>query len=216
MSPGKVADNQQVQSPIIDGEFIVQSPTTQLLNGKFVHVPVLIGTNTDEGTSFGPKGIDTDAEFLAYLTALSTDNSALSSLAVLYPDIPEIGIPETFHAIPGADLGLQYKRSSAVIGDAIMHAPRRFMSQIWAKAGISSYSYRFNVLPHGILASAGSNHFKEVAFVFNNVEGIGYPELLGINPFLDEPASYAELAGLIARMWSSFVANLDPNDCRSE
>ena len=201
----------QLQAPVIDEDFIVQSPTTQLTNGQFFKVPILIGTNTDEGTSFGPKGISTDAQFLSYLKGLTTDDSTLSTLEVLYPDIPKIGIPETFKARPGIDLGLQYKRSSAVIGDSIMHAPRRFMNQIWAENDLPSYSYRFNVLPNGILSSAGSNHFKEVAFVFDNTDGVGYAELAGIDPFVNKPASYKKLAGLMASMWSSFISTLDPN-----
>ncbi|KAH6700606.1 lipase 2 [Leptodontidium sp. MPI-SDFR-AT-0119] len=200
-----------LQAPVIDEDFIVQSPTTQLLNGQFLKVPLLIGTNTDEGTSFGPKGINNDTQFLSYLTGLTTDNSTLSALEVVYPNIPEIGIPETFRARPGTDLGLQYKRSSAVIGDSIMHAPRRFMNQIWAANNLSSYSYRFNVVPNGILYSAGSNHFKEVAFVFDNTDGVGYVELAGTHPFANKPASYKNLAGLMASMWSSFISTLDPN-----
>lgn len=189
----------------------MQSPTHQLLNGQFLRIPLLIGTNTDEGTSFGPKGINTNADFLTYLASLTNDNSTLSSLQVLYPDIPEIGIPETFKAQPGADLGLQYKRSSAVIGDSLMHAPRRFMNQIWAKNNISSYSYRFNVVPSGVSYSSGSNHFKEVAFVFDNVDGVGYAELAGVDPFANKSASYKKLAGLMAGMWASFITTLDPN-----
>lgn len=98
-----------------------------------------------------------------------------------------------------------------------MHAPRRYMSHMWAKHGISSYSYRFNVLPHGIFASACSNHFKEVAFVFNNVDGVGYVELGAFNPFENEPDSYKEIAGLMVWMWTSFVYGLDPNTgkCKS-
>ncbi|CZR67950.1 related to triacylglycerol lipase V precursor [Phialocephala subalpina] len=201
-----------IQGPTIDEDFIIQSPTTQLLNGQFVKVPLLIGTNTDEGTSFGPIGIDTDAEFRSYLTGrLTTNNSTLSALQVLYPDIPEIGTPETFKARPGPDLGLQYKRSSAIIGDSLMHAPRRFMNQIWAKNNLSSYSYRFNVVPNGVSYSSGSNHFKEVAFVFDNVDGVGYAELAGTDPFANKSASYKDLAGLMAGMWGSFITTLDPN-----
>ncbi|KAF8848511.1 alpha/beta-hydrolase [Acephala macrosclerotiorum] len=181
------------QAPTINNDFIVQSPTLQLLNGQFVKVPLLIGTNTDEGTSFGLRGIDTDSEFLAYLTNLTTDNSTLSVLQVLYPDIPEIRIPETSKAQPGSDLGLQYKRSSAVIGDSLMHAPRRFMNQIWAKNNLLSHSYRFNIVPNDVFYSSGLNYFKEVAFVFENVDG------------------YKEFVGLMAGMWASFITTLNPN-----
>ena len=99
--------------PVIDGDFLQQSPTLQLQAGSFVKVPFLIGANHDEGTAFGPRGINTTAEVAAYIQeAYTTDNSSINILLALYPDIPEIGIPGTFHGRPGADLGLMYKRTS--------------------------------------------------------------------------------------------------------
>ena len=52
-----------------------------------------------------------------------------------------------------------------------------------------------------------STHFQEVAFVFNNLQGLGY----AINPFGGEPASYPALSQLMSRAWVSFVHDLDPN-----
>lgn len=98
--------------PVIDGDFLQESPTLQLQAGTFVKVPFLIGANHDEGTAFGPRGINTTAEVAAYLEGYVTDNSSISTLLALYPDIPEIGIPGTFQGRPGADLGKQEPRSS--------------------------------------------------------------------------------------------------------
>ena len=53
-----------------------------------------------------------------------------------------------------------------------------------------------------------STHFQEVAFVFNNIRGLGY----AINPFGGEPASYPALSQLMSRAWVSFVHDLDPNN----
>ena len=33
----------------------------------YVHVPIICGTNTDEGTSFGPMGVNTSEQFLQIL-----------------------------------------------------------------------------------------------------------------------------------------------------
>ena len=98
--------------PVVDGDFIQESPTLQLQAGKFVKVPFLIGANHDEGTAFGPRGINTTAEVAEYLSTYVTDNSSINILTALYPDIPEIGVPGTFQGRPGGDLGLMYKRVS--------------------------------------------------------------------------------------------------------
>ncbi|RDW95007.1 hypothetical protein BP5796_00770 [Coleophoma crateriformis] len=203
-----------LQYPVIDEDFILQDPTTQLLNGQFAKVPFLIGANFDEGASFTPTTINTDEEFVAYLESdgISSDNSTLAILQALYPDIPEIGIPATFHGRPGTDLGLQFKRAASVIGDILMHAPRRYTNQMWAAHNVTSYSYRFNVVPNGDSYSLGASHFKEVAFVMYNIDGVGYVQKGGADPFANKPDSYKDLAYMMTRMWSSFIYNLDPND----
>lgn len=133
--------------PVIDGDFIVAPATTQLQRGSFVHVPHIIGCNTDEGASFGPRQINTTDQFLAYLeTAQGLDNETAQDMAILYPDILAIGIPETFHGRPNASIGLQFKRTSAAAGDIAIYAPRRLTAQLWAGRNSTVYTYRFNVL----------------------------------------------------------------------
>lgn len=97
---------------MIDGDFIEQSPTLELKAGRFVKVPLLIGANHDEGTAFGPTGINTTAEFTEYLSTYAPDNTSIAILSALYPDIPEIGIPGTFEGRPDGTLGSMYKRTS--------------------------------------------------------------------------------------------------------
>ena len=107
-------ENIKATFPVIDGDFITESPTLQLQAGKFVKVPLLIGANHDEGTAFGIRGVNTTAEFVAYLQEYVPDNTSVAILSALYPDIPEIGIPGTFQGRPGGDLGLMYKRASGM------------------------------------------------------------------------------------------------------
>lgn len=152
---------------VIDGDFIVDAPATQLDNGDFVHVPYLVGANSDEGTGFGPNGIDTTDEFLDYITSsYSVDNGTAQDLSILYPDIPASGIPASLPGRPDESLGLQFKRSSALAGDASQTAPRRLAAEMWAKHDVPAYSYRFNVIVNEQDPNYGATHFQEVAFVF--------------------------------------------------
>jgi triacylglycerol lipase len=102
------------------------------------------------GTSFGPRGINTTDQFLAYCRqgtgARALDNTTATDLAILYPDIPAIGIPATLQGRPSGSLGSQFKRTSALAGDLTMQAPRRIMSEAWARFNATSYSYLFNVV----------------------------------------------------------------------
>jgi acetylcholinesterase len=76
---------------------------------------------------------------------------------------------------------------------------------------VPAFCFRFNARPAGIPPEIGVTHFQEVAFVFNNVYGLGY----AINPFLDKPQSYLDLSKLMSCSWASFVHDLDPNSFRN-
>lgn len=89
-----------------------------------------------------------------------------------------------------------------------MHANRRRQCEAWAEASVPAYCYRFNVRAADVPYIIGATHFEEVAFVFNNIEGLGYH--YG-KPFSGMPSSYAELSTLMTSMWASFIHDLDPN-----
>lgn len=55
-------------SPIVDGDLIKNWGSVLLDRQEFVKVPIIAGTNSDEGTAFGPQGINTTKEFYSYLT----------------------------------------------------------------------------------------------------------------------------------------------------
>lgn len=56
--------------PIVDGDFIQNWGSIQLDEHAFVKVPIIAGTNTDEGTAFGPTGINTTDQWYEYLTGV--------------------------------------------------------------------------------------------------------------------------------------------------
>jgi cholinesterase len=57
-------------SPVVDGDLIPDRGSVLLRENKYVKVPIIAGTNTDEGTAFGPRGINTTEQFYEYLTGL--------------------------------------------------------------------------------------------------------------------------------------------------
>lgn len=194
--------------PYIDGDMIQGSTYTQLTTGKFIKVPYLIGTNTDEGSAFSPQGINTDAEFQQYLESVyPLPNSTLDTIKALYPDIPALGVLDTFDGIPDTTYGNQFKRSAALAGDNTFIAARRLVCQSWAAYNASAYAYRFNVIVNPNPPLIGVTHFQEVAFVFNNVNGLGY----AVNPFENEPATFYSTSKLMSNMWASFVYEGNPN-----
>ena len=116
---------------------------------------------------------------------------------------------------------MQFRRAAAFAGDVRIIANRRATCQTWSAKGLQAYCYRFNIIPAGNSSSLGVQpfslgvqHFAEVAWVFDNVKGIGYPETGVPNPFEGKPQSYLDAAFLISASWASFVHDLDPNSWR--
>jgi carboxylesterase type B len=213
-----LATNESVWQPIIDNDFI-QGPTSlQLASGAFVHVPIIDGANSDEGTAFGIVPMNTRAQFYQTLqnTSMPTKLTADQATQVLaaYPAnltdgaVPT-GLPPSY--VPGPEFGAASRSSDAYYGDVTMIAPRRATCQAWSAAGIAAYCYRFNTIPAGLPPSVGVTHFQEVAFVFDNTEGLGY-SYVGVNPFEGMPQSYTELARVMSGAWARFVAEGSPGE----
>ncbi|TEA12812.1 Lipase 4 [Colletotrichum sidae] len=198
-----------------DGDFL-PAPRSELINaGKFVHVPILIGANFDEGTQFGTKGISTAEQWNAYLRSGGAGNVTIEVLSALYPDIPRVGLPATLAGRPtgpdASSLGSMWKRVVAFAGDRAQHGPRRYWARRWAEANQTVYSYHFNVLVNGLAPADGAKHFQEVAFVFNNTDGVGYDTAVAVNPFEGKPESFKRLADIMSRSWVGFITEGDPN-----
>lgn len=197
-----------------DGDWFTAPASTQLENGDFVNVPFIIGCNTDEGAgNIADIAPNSTQDMIDYLSEeYAFDDGTIQDLSVLYPDIPQIGIPATYPGRPNSTIGLQFKRLAAAQTDLGQEGPRRYAAQQMAANGAKVYTYVFNVLVNGQSWTVGSVHFQEVAFVFYNLDGLGYPQNMLPNPLGGvEREKYVELAQLMVRMWISFVNFGDPN-----
>ncbi|OGM44028.1 carboxylesterase family protein [Aspergillus bombycis] len=190
----------------IDGTFIKEYPQISITQGNMVKVPILLGTNTDEGTSFGTTGTNTDDECIEQLISSKRwvlDREQATKLLAFYPNDPALGCPYGWGNTTWPDLGLMYKRYESMAGDLTMVGPRRLLAQNMAKYKNEVYSYRWDVPALNTSSTIGVGHFAEIPFVFAN-------PVQNITTLGDDPARL-ELGNLAARMWTSFVADLDPN-----
>lgn len=208
-------DTTQFQ-PILDGDFIQKPTSIQLSNGEFVHVPIISGANSDEGTAFSPPNLNTTEELF---TAMTTGPRAIPAdfakqLLVAYPDDLSVNVIASLgNNRPAPPLGYQFRRTASYFGDQIFIANRRLTCQTWAAASLPAYCYRFNTIAAGHSLEFGVTHFTDVAFVFYNLLGTGY-EPISAPPFTNKTQPYRDLARFISSSWSSFVSDLDPNSWR--
>lgn len=207
-------------NPTIDGDIIQRYGSVQLSEGAFVHVPILDGANSDEGTAFSPTGVNTTADFYWDITHYNGEFGAPPSLAAqlmdAYPDDPAVNVIASLGptARPGPPFGAEFRRSASYYGDLIMIAPRRQTCETWTAAGLPAYCYRFNAIPAGIPPAIGVTHFQEVSFVFYNIMGVGYIPAAE-PPFTGKGESYIQLSRFMDSNWISFVHDQDPNSWRA-
>lgn len=186
----------------VDGDFLQNGPTDSLDKGRFVNVPILYTTNTDEATIFGFGGqVNTDEDFRAFVAAGGPDNATIDVIEILYPNINAVGLPSGYDPSPSSDevYGKQWKREIAFHTDVVETASRRKVLDTWAAVDGLAYSARINLIPLGQAAAIGSPHAVELAFVFNNVAGSKYNDKL------------RSVSTLMSRVWASFVSDLNPN-----
>jgi carboxylesterase type B len=202
--------------PTIDGDFVRTYSSIAVENGRFVRVPLLIGANSDEGTSSTPTGVNNDADFSNILdTGRIIPQPFKALLAAAYPNDPSVQLVASLgNATLGAPHGAQWRRAATYLSDAIFIATRRRVSEMWAKYRVPVYSYRFNAIPALVPAHIGVGHFKEIAYVFQNFPGVGYwPDEQ--NTLIGRPKSHYDLAEFMSSSWISFIHDLDPNTYRS-
>jgi carboxylesterase type B len=196
--------------PVTDGDFIQDYSTIQLAKGQFVKIPIIVGANSDEGASFSPYGINTTEQFAAALTAGGLPSLLQTTVIQAYPDDLSVNVIAALGSQrPTARFGQQFRRVATYVGDQLFIAPRRQTAVSWATHGVTAYAYRFNADQAGFAPELAVSHFKEIGFVFRNIEGVGFrPD---VKPFEGKPQRYIDLAKFMSSTWASFVYDLDPN-----
>ncbi|KAK7038432.1 carboxylic ester hydrolase [Favolaschia claudopus] len=212
---------------LYDGDMItVGGPFAAYKAGKFVKVPMLIGSNTDEGHSFSPTGANTVDDIKLRLASVVPADQ-MDTLLDFYPDILAEGCPFNtgdFRLDPVQNgvfevPGTQDKRAAAVVGDVVMAAGPRWLAKE-ISCHVPMWKYRFNHIPHSV--SFGTQdyvgHFLEVAYVFNTQNND--TDFWNANQFRatylgpGTPIEDRFLGVYMSRAWASFAATGDPNNAK--
>jgi para-nitrobenzyl esterase len=174
--------------PGVDGYVLPDEPGRLFGNGRFHHVPIMLGTNADEGSIFvGAQSPVRGA--LAYRMILrrifGTDGAR--EVETMYP----VG--------PNADV---QSRLSQVLTDALFIAPARRLSRALAVGpGSPTYVYHFTrVSPAAARKGVGACHGAEIPYVFDT-----FPQTAGYD---DVDRS---LGAEMRQAWVRFARSGDPN-----
>jgi len=131
--------------PMIDGKLVVGQPPFLYQEGKYQHVPMIVGANNgdasisraaNEEELFAPFGTDAKAAEKAYHAAGSKNFSSLRD---------KVG------------------------ADALFVGPERFVAQVLSSRGDAIWEYRFGYVPIPVRAKLpGAPHGGETPFVFDH------------------------------------------------
>lgn len=202
-------------NPTVDGVELTTHPWIALADGGVADVPILHGTNLDEGSMFLPLPYDaTEAQLHAYWKLYFPTEYELSTLTKLYVTGKEDSYPAV--TIDGVDVSVYWWAGQRSMTDGSFFCAAKYASkelsrqQSTATAPRSSsvsgkkknrasdtYMYHFEYLADGSSVPF-VQHTAEIPFVFHDNEYMASSEDMSV-------------ADIMAGYWGSFLFTQDPN-----
>ncbi|MCA9668879.1 MAG: carboxylesterase family protein [Myxococcales bacterium] len=183
-------DKQPMNMPFVDGVTLLEQPLDTLASGNFSKVPLLTGSNADEGTLF------------------VASDSLQAMDAALYRSL----IEGHFSSADAAKIVAQYDPASfdnkpveamaAVITDSIFACPTRRLARAMAAAGQPVYLYHFTHTP---------SIFAAVNPFFRASHTAELPSVYGTKLLTPPTQDERKLSDTMMGYWARFAATGDPN-----
>ena len=173
--------------PVVDGWFLPDQPTTLFKEEKQHHVPIILGSNKDDGTVFGEMAV------LNKVTAAEYQSLIRSNAGDSAPEVLAMFPAETDAQVPTAQSNLMTQMDFASFP--------RFVAGSVAKTKTKAFLYQFTrVPPTEMGAQLGAYHGSELPYVFGNLDtSQGYNQ------------TDLDLSKAIMGYWTRFAKTGDPN-----
>jgi carboxylesterase type B len=186
-------------NPGIDNELITAPMLEQFAAGRYLKVPTIAGTCTDEGTKGVPQDTDSVEAALQFVNNQASgalSNTSLGLIQETYIDVNQPVFTES---------GRLWRQLANAHGDFRAHCITAMIQDAQARDGVLTWNYRYGVLDDEQEALGfGAYHTVELNGVFGPENTDGAP-----------PESYATtnapIVPLTMAYWASFVRTLDPN-----
>jgi para-nitrobenzyl esterase len=176
--------------PVIDGWVIPENPWSLFSAGKQQKVPLLIGTNADEGSIFvypDPKVLlMSGQDYQEYVKSLYKDHAA--EVLALFPATSKWDVPAAVSKL----------RTIMSFSAGALHA-----ADTTSLNAPPVYMYRFTRIPDTALKIFGAFHGLEIFYVFGNLRA-------GRVSIPDNTADVL-LSEEMMKYWANFATSGDPN-----
>merc|ERR1712070_45027 len=189
-------DPEKTWGPVVDGRELQDYPDVLFRKGKTHTVPVLCGTNTNEGTCFVypgfPHGMNQSAYRGFLLDTLTTGDRALTAA-----DVEKV--LQKYPPIAGQDMRAL---ASDLFTDLFLCRDRNAVASLSSRT--QTFMYRFDhrpTCPQPMPSAPGTYHGLELPFVFGTAESyqckFSGPE--------------RKLSERMQTMWTNFAKTLSPS-----
>lgn len=182
-------------APVADGVELSTHPWIALANGDVADVPILHGSNADEGALFTVFPHDGNAEDLAKYWSLQGYTEAEQV------DLTSFYVTDKTYPTTYFDNSLYWWAAQRAYGDDFMSCPAKYTStqlsqhQLKRNRKSDTYFYHFEHTPRNITLT---RHVSEIPFAFHQEELINHP-------------ADKQMADVMSSYWGNFFASHDPN-----
>lgn len=178
-----------------DGNVFTESAEVLVSKGKFHQVPVIIGSQEDEGSLFGvliPE-MNTEAKFVDFLQSRiyrTVSRADVQKLVDQYPTDLAVGAPyrtgPLYEVFPG------FKRLSSIFGDMILTLQRRLTLQKFQELAPDMPTWSYLASSFHVLPVLGTCHATDLVQIFYGL-----------------PVNDASITN--RKFYYNFIYNQDPN-----
>ncbi|KAJ5209342.1 Carboxylesterase type B [Penicillium cf. viridicatum] len=182
--------------PVVDGDLIRDHLYNLFSEGKFIHVPLLVGDETNEGTDFAYNASSKSevAQFMKN-NYPGLSHNQLDTINKAYE-----------HVDPLPKHAAYFASAAGAYGDSTFTCPGNFMTAAMAKSSSSHrvWNYRYNIRDTTKIANGmGVSHVFDLPAIF----GIGETN----QPTYSYASSNAKIVPITMNYYLSFIKVLDPN-----
>jgi len=167
---------------IVDGWVVPKQPEQIFAEGKQLHVPTLVGSNADEGTVFGHRGLSTPADYRKHLQA--DTGQYWKEEFQLYPASSDADVPKRLLRLESDEFAC----GAYSIAKAMTEAREK------------SYLYYFTYVNPGKRSRLGAHHGEELFFLSDSFPADW-----------EHTIEDKRLRNLMRGYWGEFVKTGDPN-----
>ncbi|KII91820.1 hypothetical protein PLICRDRAFT_105475 [Plicaturopsis crispa FD-325 SS-3] len=171
--------------PVVDGTLITDTPTKSILSGEFAHVPLIVGSTSNE--------------------TLSGDLNITAALHTFFPALTAAQLAQFLDVYPEADFDSPAQRAQVATGESELICARAIMGGAFAGA-TKAWTYRYNQA-NPTTGSTTVGHAAENWMMFDGTN-TGFNGTTTFTPLNSTEQAFAQ--ELVA-YWLSFVRAGDPN-----